>query len=110
LMREPSQRLEDSGLSDDVKSSRRLVKNHDERPCYKRHRDRNSLLLATRELERVTRQECVVIRQADVRGKLARGSASLRPAFAVNNQRFGDLRTYAVAWVESSRRILGDIG
>ena len=62
---------QDVGLGGHVEPGGRLVHDDRLRPEDRRHRDRDALLLATRELMGVAAQELGVAREADVRERLA---------------------------------------
>ena len=75
-------RLEHARLRRDVEAGRRLVADDHVRPAGERHRDRDALLLAARQLVRVAREERVVGRQRDLLERLAHARVALLVAAA----------------------------
>jgi hypothetical protein len=109
LARELTKDVEDARLGRHVESGGRLVQDDDERLRRERHRDRDPLLLAAGQLERVPAEERLVGRQTDARRELADdgvGDRGLRP---VDEQRLGDLLSDSVARVQTRTRVLRDV-
>ena len=69
--------LEHARLRRDVEAGRRLVAHDHARAVGERHRDRDALLLAARELVRVALEERVVARQRDLLERLAQARGAL---------------------------------
>jgi hypothetical protein len=53
--------IEDDGLGRNIQPCGRLVENDHARPAREGHRERDPLLLPTRELVRVATQKCVIV-------------------------------------------------
>src|SRR5581483_10399150 len=87
----------------------RLVEDHDERPRDERHRDRDPLLLAAGELERIPPEEVVVRREANALGQLAQALPRLATRRTVHDKRLGDLVADPVSRVQARGGVLGDV-
>ena len=103
--------LEHVRLRRDVEARRRLVEHDHARPVGERHRERNPLLLAARELVRVAAQEDVVAREQHLAERLDDACAPLLVgrAEAVRRQRLVELRLDPQRRVQRGRGILGHV-
>ena len=101
--------VEHARLGRDVETRGRFVENNNSRPARERHGDCNALLLAARELERITPQERALGGKANSLGELLHPSLSGRSARTMNGQDLGDLLADALSWIEARRRVLRDV-
>ena len=103
---------QDVGLGGHVEPGGRLVHDDRLRPEDRRHRDRDALLLAARELMGVAAQELGVARQADVRERLADRvlHGSVAELARVDLEHLAQLPPDPQRRVQRGGRVLGHVG
>ena len=108
---EVAHRLEHVRLRRHVEPGRRLVQDDHAGPVGERHRERDPLLLAARQLVRIAAQEHVVAREQHLAERLddARAPLLVGRAEAVRRQRLVELRLDLQRRVQRGRGVLRDV-